>query len=136
MEETTRNIYEITFYTKEESAAPVKEALVAHGGTVVEEHPFEKVRFEFPIRKESFAFLGMLRAAFPPEEVVAFSQTLSRSAAILRFLITKATLPKEGSADMRKEPERKRPSAPRATPSEPPILTNEAIEKKIEEILQ
>ena len=137
MSEVERSTYEITFFTKEENSTPVKEAVAAHHGEVMDERPFEKVRFEFPIAKESFAFLGILRTTFPPEEIQPLSLTLSRlSPRVLRFLVTSVTLPKEGKREEAKLLERKRPPAPRALSSEPAILTNEAIEKKIEEILQ
>ncbi len=136
MNEIERNIYEITFYTKEENAAPVKDAIRAHHGEVMEERPPEKVRFEFPVKKESFAFLGVFRAALAPEEVAPLTRALTLTPSVLRFLITTAKTIVEGSREERKPVERKRPPSPRVTSSEPEVLTNEAIEKKIEEILQ
>ena len=137
MDEAVRNRYEITFYTKEENAAPVREVVAAHRGEVVEERPFEKVRLEFPIEKEFFVFLGVLRVSLPPEEVTPLSRALSRlSPRVPRFLVTAAMLPKEGRAEEKKPFERKRSPAPRVASPEPQILTNEEIEKKIEEILQ
>lgn len=136
MSEIERNLYEITFYTKEESAATVKDAVLAHHGEVVEERPFEKVRLEFPIQKESFAFLGVLRASLAPGEIASLTRALTLAPSVLRFLVTSVVLPKEGKEEVKKTLERKRPPSPRTAPSEPAILTNEAIEKKIEEILQ
>jgi ribosomal protein S6 len=136
MDEQQKKIYEIAFYVKEENAAPVKTAVAAHHGEVVEERPFEKVRFEFMIAKESFAFLGILRATLAPEEVAPLSRALTLAPGILRFLVTIAPTAKEGDKEERKPMERRRPMLPRMAPQEPSVLTNEAIEKKIEEILQ
>lgn len=136
MSEIERNLYEITFYIKEENAAAVRDAVLAHHGEVTEERPFEKVRLEFPIKKESFAFLGILCVSLAPGEVASLTRALTLAPSVLRFLITSVALPKEGKEEVKKTLERKRPPSPRATPSEPAILTNEAIEKKIEEILQ
>lgn len=135
MDDVPRNIYEIAFYTKEENSAPVKAAVAAHHGEVVGEKPFEKVRFEFKIEKESFAFMGTLRVALASEEVAPLSRALSLSPEVFRFLLTKYVPPKEGKEEERK-PLSRRPSLPRLSPQEPSVLTNEAIEKKIEEILK
>lgn len=136
METTYRKPYEITFYTKEENAEPVKTAIIAHGGEILEERPFEKVRFEYRIKKELFAFLGIVRAVVPPEKVGELSRALSLDSRVLRFLITATSVPPAGSGEAAKTPERKRPAPPRRAMPEPTVLTNEDIERKIEEILQ
>lgn len=136
MDDVPQNIYEIAFYTKEENSAPVKAAVAAHHGEVVGEKPFEKVRFEFKIEKESFAFMGTLRVTLAPEEVAPLSRALSLSPEVFRFLLTKYAPPKEGREEERKPLVGRRPSLPRLSPQEPSVLTNEAIEKKIEEILK
>lgn len=136
MDESVKNIYEITFYTKVENAAPVATALAAHRGEVVEEGSFEKVRLEFPIVKETFVFMKSLRVALPPEEVAPITATLARAADVLRFLVTASPASKEASGEPRKMGERRRPPAPRLPREESVTLTNEELEKKIEEILQ
>ncbi|MBI2278908.1 MAG: 30S ribosomal protein S6 [Candidatus Brennerbacteria bacterium] len=135
MEESEKREYEIAFYSREENAAPVKTAVGAHRGELVEEKPFEKVRFEFKIAKESFAFMGTLRVALPPEEIESLSRALSLAAGILRFLIT--VPPRLENEEQQKNPmESRRPAPPRIIPPVSAVLTNEEIEKKIEEILQ
>ncbi|MFH0806470.1 MAG: 30S ribosomal protein S6 [Candidatus Brennerbacteria bacterium] len=136
MDEKQHNTYEIAFYTKEENSAPVKSVVAAHHGEVTKEKPFEKVRFEFKIAKESFAFFGALHVSLPPEDVAPLSRALSLAPGVIRFLITKSVSPTEGRGEERKPVERKRPALPRMVPQESSVLTNEAIEKKIEEILQ
>lgn len=137
MEEKKMNRYEITFYTKVEDAAPVKAAVAASGGEVLEERPFEKVRLEFPIKKESYAFMGVLQVLLRPETVSLVARALAHAPGVLRGLITASVPAPTEERGVEKRPiERKRPPAPRVVPQEPSILTNEAIEKKIEEILQ
>lgn len=138
MRETNANEarYEITFYTKAEDASPVRAAIEAHRGKVAEGKPFEKVRLEYPIKKESYAFMGVLRAELSPDAVKEVSRSLTLSSAVLRHLITASSLPEEGGETERRPVERKKPFAPRAAPAGNAILTNEALERKIEEILQ
>lgn len=136
MDDNEKKLYELAFYVKEEKAAPVSALVAAHHGEVVDERPFEKVRFEFAIAKESFAFLGALRITLMPEEVAPLSRALTLAPEVLRFLMTVAVTPKEGREEERKPMERKRPALPRMNIPESSVLTNEAIEKKIEEISQ
>lgn len=129
--------YEIVFYAKAESYAPVRDAVTASGGTIVEERPFEKVRLEYPVRKETYAFSGCARVGLLPATVADVSRALSLSSGVLRHMITIAETPAAPAEEGEKKPQGgKRPLAPRAVPKEPPILTNEALERKIEEILK
>jgi ribosomal protein S6 len=139
MEERRTNSYEITFSTKVESTSAIRAAVMAVHGEVIEERPFEKIRLEFPVRKESFAFLGVVRASLPSEAVAPLGHALSLSPEILRHLITALppVPPENRETERPRAPEYRRPPTPRAaTLKEPPILTNEALERKIEEILQ
>ncbi|MDP3975039.1 MAG: hypothetical protein Q8P88_02005 [Candidatus Jorgensenbacteria bacterium] len=137
MEEKKTNVYEITFYTKVEDAAPVKTAVKTVDGEVLEERPFEKVRLEFPIKKESYAFMGVLRVSLGSEAVALVARALLHAPGVLRCLITTPSpAPTEDRSVERRPMERKRPPSPRVAPQESSILTNEALERKIEEILQ
>jgi len=140
MEEAIKKLYEIAFYTKAESAAPVARAITTEGGAIVEERAFEKVRLEFPIKKEHYAFMGAVRVSLPTAAVASVVRALSLAPEILRYLITEISEAASGSeaGDRDRKPAMRPrvPSVSRIGPKEPAILTNEAIERKIEEISQ
>jgi len=130
-------MYELTVITKEENLDPVKEILRSRGFEVLSEEAPKKIHLYYPIKKERYGFLGVLRFKGASEGVTGLSADLNFKENILRALITKVktvkgeeekTLP---SSARRREPRRTEAARPAET-----VLTNEELEKKIEEILK
>jgi ribosomal protein S6 len=146
MEETTKK-YELSLMLRtEEAAEAVLVSIKNQGGDVLEKNPIQKVKLSYPIKKETNAFFLSLVLSLLPEKVLALDQELKLSEYVLRFLIITPPIAKEDRSErserfMKPKPEMspqkteeiKTPIAPVA--SEPEVLTNELLEKKLEEIL-
>ncbi|MGC9610824.1 MAG: 30S ribosomal protein S6 [Minisyncoccia bacterium] len=141
-QEIKKENYEIAFWVKDENDKPVKDILKKRGAEVMKEKPILKMRLAFPIRKENFAFLGTIVFSAGPEVVDALKADLNLEGAILRYFLRRAKKDAlvekpageniEGQSRERKPFFRFRNEVKKVDG----VLTNEALEKKIEEILQ
>ena len=130
--------YELTFHTPLEDTASIRAIIAKHGRVVSERAPV-KVKLGYPIKRQSFAFLGVTAFEAEPEAIAALSEELNLADSVLRFQISrvaaKAAAPQERPAVA----DGNQPSAPRPPARIKPFdstLSNEALEKKIEEILK
>lgn len=143
-QEIKKENYEIAFWLKDENDGPVRNALKKRGAEVLKEKPIQKMKLAFPIKKEGFAFLGTFVFSSGPEIIDELKGALNLEAAVLRYFLRKAkkdalvdkSAVQDGS-DAASRGERKpffrfRSEAKKADG----VLTNEALEKKIEEIMQ
>lgn len=136
--------YELTFLIREDDPRPVAGAVVEVGGSVVETFPATKVQLEYPIQKERFAFLGVIVCDVPHDGLQRLDRALRLQPSVLRHLVTKPIVPKRaprpGTGTLGVPPgvrEEARPGDYARRRIEPiQELTNEALERKIEEILQ
>jgi ribosomal protein S6 len=159
MEQAEKRSYEIGFMARDEKGvAAVLERVKAHGGEITLEGPVEEMALAYPIKKQTQARFGFIHATMVPAEIPVLNQELERTDSVLRFLIMTPPFIKpaprqipEGrmrdgsasvsgassasSAPMSSGTTRREESAPR-TASAPAPLSNEALEKKIEEILK
>jgi ribosomal protein S6 len=126
--------YDITFTLSGEDSSRVKALLVKHGASISSERPLEKIRFAYPIQKQAYAFMGVIRFT-GIANLDAFEKELALEGVALRFLVHKVNVKGEAAQLARaNRPGRDRAYAPRETTET--VLTNEALEKKIEEILK
>jgi len=128
--------YELAFLLKEETDAPsLIEALKEMGAEVELEGPVRKIALTYEIKKEKSAYFGFVQFFMEPALAKSLEATLNLRAELLRFLLM--TPP---TAKGRPQPQAANPQRPAAKPYEPkavaPVLSNEALEKKIEEILR
>lgn len=132
--------YEIAFILKTEDAYAVKQALNNRGFSVLNESPVNKLRLAYPIKKELQAYWGYFAFNADPAGIKELSDDLKLRPEILRFLIV--SLPKKASRQKETQLSSKfsavRPSEKVEKPvyDKHAILSNEALEKKLEEILQ
>jgi len=131
--------YEFSFLTtKEESTSEVLRLLSQHQLEVSSEGPLKKINLAYKVGQTLQAFFGYFYLKALPSSVKSLENDLKTNTAILRFLII--SLPhKKGVAPVEAPRRRMRPStggrvAQELRPSRP--LSNEALERKIEEILQ
>ena len=148
MEKESKN-YEIAFLTKsEEDRQEIASVIKSHQISVVdEEKQPSKIRLAYPIKKENYAFFEYLRFSAPPQETQKLKKELEKNQKILRFFITGSQpAAKTVVSDLAKSVKKIMP-AKTATPADsgrlirkrtegPPPLSNEALEKKLEEILK
>lgn len=136
--------FEITFLAREEETGPVKAFLEKFGIKVLSERPIVKIALEYPIKKQLQAFLGVIGFEAKKGQIQKLTQDLNLDDRVLRFLITKFSLVsgevrKERAGDgVHKNAEEKQIESleKRRARDDNFQLTNEAIQRTIEEILQ
>lgn len=131
-EEETRT-YELAFLIASEDHAPLSAVLAAQGIAPLEMKPLEKVRLAYPISKQSYAFMGSVRFT-ASGDLGTLSNEIKLHGGTLRFFLKKFS-PDE--ANLSSRPPRRAMGGTRETvAAATEALTNEALEKKISEILQ
>jgi len=148
MEQAEKRSYEIGFMARDEAGVAVLvNALKSHGGEIVLEGPVEQVPLAYKIKKQAQAHFGYLHFTMDPAQTAVLSDVLERAEGVLRFLITTPPFIKQKPRPMMppdaawssSSPRRAAEAAaqPEKKPAAPQLpLSNEALEKKIEEILQ
>ncbi|MDP3052468.1 MAG: 30S ribosomal protein S6 [bacterium] len=141
MEEIEKRKYEIGFVIKTEDAAIISQSLKNRGFVVLAENPLEKIQLAYLIKKESYAYFSYSHFEGDPAAIKELKEDLKLNPEVLRYLIITPPFIKklawrnpafsETSGEMKFTP----PVAKRS-PAIESILTNEALEKKIEEILK
>lgn len=140
-EENIATLYEMSFIQDAEEESVPKKIIEKHGGSILEDRPLMKIRFAYPIQKQTQGFLGFVKFAIDPERVVLVGSDLKLEKKVLRHTISRFSEKKgddQDSSDIQGGRERrsrfvrgeKKPSG------FDQALSNEALEKKIEEILQ
>lgn len=136
---TEDRYYEIGFLVKEESSEPIKNILQKNKAAVYEEGNLTRVALAYPIKKEKLAFFGYFRFTSLPEAAADIQEALKLEPAVLRTIFIKLTrnssksekvVPFEGKRAARRQPEVKKEGGGEGG------LSNEDLEKKIEEILK
>lgn len=130
--------HEVTFLLKNEDISPIRRAAQAAGLVIKnEDQPLAKVKLAYPIKKNNYAFLGNLSFNGEQEKLELFSRELKLESDVIRYMITRVDKALPASAkSLRNATSRHRfVSRPKKAVTES-ILTNEAIEKKIEEIMK
>ncbi|MFA6407825.1 MAG: 30S ribosomal protein S6 [Candidatus Paceibacterota bacterium] len=133
----TKVRYEIAFVTETEDTMPIKAVLSKHNSKVLNEKPTMKIQLAYKIDKIAFGFMGSIEFLGEPETVKEIKSELWHSKDVIRFMISK-------KPEVKQEEGRGADREPRTGPSAPTrlknmigsMLSNEALEKKIEEILQ
>lgn len=134
-----KKAYEISLLAKEEAAFNQLATLIKqHGGEIALEPQVKRINLAYEIKKENSAHFGFLHFLMNPEEAHLLGKELQNNPVILRFLLITPPFTKA-------KPSSRPSKAPRAPVSKPfpesvsnhqsLPLSNEALEKKIEEIL-
>lgn len=141
--------YELSLLLREEgSVKGVLKLLSQHGMEIKEEGQLRKIQFAYPVEHVEQGYFGFLKILSLPSEVKALEKDLRTENGVLRSMIVTLPTGKKAMAEasprqpFSRRPDRPAGPAPRrssAPSTEAPVhktLSNEAIEKKIEEILQ
>lgn len=153
-------IYEIGFLAKEENdREEIVKILTSHGAKIVDAGKMSRIKLSYPIKKENFAYFGYLLFSvdLPAEKSLASrkggdsvvtksSNDLKTNQRILRFLIVVVHPEKLDRKPRKEEPQKALPDIPVFEPASENFLlgeqrtitelSNEALEKKLEEILK
>ena len=133
----SKNRYELSFVTQSEDAASVKTLLAKHNAKVLNERPISKIQLAYKISKQGYGFMGTVEFLADAESTVALRKDLQLEKDILRGIVIKLKEIKVGEAGAEGERQAKGPSGPQKLRNMfGSVLSNEALEKKIEEILQ
>ncbi len=145
-QETIKESYEVAFWTKDENDGSVKKVISKHGGEIIKEKPVQKMRLAYPIKKENFAFFGNIIFRMAPDKVIGFKTDANLEEGVLRYFFRRAKKNRTDGGSAREENQaagsfREKTRSFLGFRSEPKkgteqVLTNEALEKKIEEILK
>lgn len=139
-EQTDKKQYEMSFLLQEEGGLSTVTKFVKDlGGEIEVGGPVAKITLSYPIKKEKSAFFGFLHFSMNPSGISQLTHEMETKPEILRHLIITPPFKK-----METRPKMETPRAPERVPMErkpeparaPETLTNEDLEKKIEEILK
>lgn len=138
--EIAKKEYELAFLMKDRNTEGVVEALVKqHGGDVVFKGPVAETHLAYPIRKMNQAYFGFMYFMAMPSQVEKMMHDANLNQAILRTLVLTPPIGK-GSASLRANKSertgKKAPEVVSAPATVGGILTNEALEEKLSEILK
>lgn len=133
-----KNRYELSFVTQSEDAASVKALLAKNNAQILNERPISKIQLAYKIAKQGYGFMGTTEFLAEAQSVVTLRYDLQLEKDILRGIIIKLKEPKKATeAETKERMPGKGPSAPQKLRNMfSGVLSNEALEKKIEEILQ
>ena len=131
--------FEISYLLKDEGgASDVLKLLKQHDFVVDHENPVKKIALAYKIKKETSAYFGFAHFKGDPAEIKSLDHNLTSSQQVLRFLII--TPPFSTTKVVSQKPRPVKAVKPKTETEERPAanapLSNEALEKKIEEILQ
>ncbi|RJQ25270.1 hypothetical protein C4565_08505 [Candidatus Parcubacteria bacterium] len=132
MDEKIITQFEINVLVQTESVDEIKRVFKSHGVEITSEKTIQKIRLSYDIKKQQYAFFVTFEASVPKHEEKELRADLSKIPEVVRVLITEKKEKKVN--EKRSTDETKRPS--RLKSALQAMLPNEALEKKIEEILQ
>ncbi len=136
MEQSDKKEYEIGYITSsEEGGKAVAKILTGMGAEVSFEAPLAKVALAYPIKKHASAYFGYSYFNATPDIISSVRDSLKMKPEVLRSLIMTPPTNKRNVAEESSAAPRVRPVVRTHEPRTAP-LSNEALEKKIEEILK
>lgn len=138
-EETAVKEYEIAYLAKDDTGADlVRKAIAREGGEIFLENPAERISLAYKINKEAAAYFGYFHFRVSPEALPGLDHELKTNAGVLRFLVITPPFLKDKPRPALRPRSAPLPADSGAAKVPPPPLplSNEALERKIEEILQ
>ncbi len=135
--------YELSYLAPtEEASIEVEKAIAAIGGEVATKGPLQNMRLAYPIKKHASAYFGFYYVKALPDAVVKLHDMLRVNKGILRHLIVTPPIKavprgERFVRDARKAPPSAGvPKIEEVKPAQPQILSNEGLEKELQQILQ
>lgn len=123
--------YEIAFLVKNpEEEKTVIDLINQYKGKVIQKSPLKELKLAYPIKKHITAYFGCVQFELLPADIEKVSQSLKLNSQILRYLAITPPIMKQEKRIMGVKEHIKPPAVSQ------PVLTNEALEEKLEEILK
>ena len=138
-EDLIKKDYEISFLLKkEEDAEGIAEHLRRYEFEVSFQNPIKKITLAYKIKKEDQAYFGFIYFKGGPENIKPFEGELKNDPMILRYMIVTPPVLKSKSESPVTRPKRTFEKVVKSETEVKPStsLSNEDLEKKIEEILK
>lgn len=134
MEESkeARTVYELMVMGSTEDFSTTKERINRLGGVVLAEKPAQKMRLAYPIKKQQYCFSMTMEIEFPALVIKDLTNELKLDETVIRSAIY--IVPAKNLENIERSVVRRPLRGVRKPPET--ALTNEALEKKIEEISQ
>jgi ribosomal protein S6 len=145
-EEKDKKEYELALILRtEDNLAPVLTLVGQHNGEGVSEPRAKRLMLAYEIKKQTEAVFAYFTFKAFGDDIKNLETDLNSQGDVLRFMVIASPAPAEhvstlsssasaGPSERRARPSYSAPSESKPAPSRP--LSNEALEKKIEEILQ
>ncbi|MGB9608962.1 MAG: 30S ribosomal protein S6 [Minisyncoccia bacterium] len=106
------------------------------GATILFQKNAEKINLAYKIKGRTSAFFGYIYFETFPEKVVEFDKLLHQNKNLLRFMIVSDPFIRENKNNQDKKSETYNQKSKIKYGQNETVLTNEALEKKLEEILE
>lgn len=143
MTQETREYDCSLFATSNEGIDHVKRVIVDAGITIVQEIEPKEIRLAYPIAKHTAALFTVLRIAALPDRIAVIRKELDIIPGVLRAMITHAISSQASGVGFgvpagTRKPSSRSSDAEQSRPVKkrvPEAVTNEELEKKLEEIL-
>lgn len=133
--ENEKKEYELAFWLKDESSlSKIKALLDDLGLEITHISELKHAQFAYPIKKETSGFFGFVHFKGNTESIASLNHELKIEGSALRFLISKNPIKKSEIREMRRQVFEKK--AEKIEPKSSDLVTNEELEKKLEEILK
>ena len=135
-EDTKLKDYEISYLAKSEGGEEeVRQAIKREAGEILLDNPAQRIVLAYPIKKEKSAYFGYVHFCMDSERMAALDHDLRTKADILRFLLITPPFAKTRLRSALR-PRTAETVEKKPAPAPPTPLSNEDLEKKIEEILK
>lgn len=137
MEEINKKEYEISFLIKEESDVEIiKKLMQSYGMEITEGGELRRFALPYKIKKETSAVFGYFHFMSEPDKIKEFSDSLKVEKECLRSMIVSDPVKKQEDTRREENREDKKTTKKVEIKEDEKSLTNEELEKKLEEILK
>ena len=137
MEQLDKKDYEIGFIAKDETGVQkISEVLKRFGADVFFAGPVAKIALAYKINKEPQGFFGFFHFSIEPQRIKEIDHELKVDSSVLRVLIIHPPFLKQKKESRGRMTYAPKPEVSLESKPTSGHLSNEALEKKLEEILQ
>lgn len=124
--------YEVSFLLKDPASENmVLDLLSQHKAVITNQSSVNSIKLAYPIKKHSFAYFGYINFEADPNDIKSVSDTLKFNSEVIRFLVISLSAVKKSE----RKTELKKPVQTETITSKS-MLSNKALEEKLEEILK
>ncbi|HEY4475385.1 MAG TPA: 30S ribosomal protein S6 [Candidatus Paceibacterota bacterium] len=135
--EELKKDYEISFLLDAaEAVSAVAQIFGKFGVEIPKSLTANQIRLAYLINKRESAFFGFFSFKAAPEMAARIKSELALQSSIVRFLIVRLSSREAARHGNKGFARTHTPDSKPSAPAEPPVLSNEALEQKLEEILK